>query len=116
VYWASTSSSGSEAVTGSLGGSTSSTSGSPNVIGTTLQELSENITQASSSQRELLSTVVVQSTQSEKEAIETRTIVNYKHSYALTILYYEVLRHFRVVTELTRQRPAVLVKFKTRLV
>jgi hypothetical protein len=31
----------------------------------------------------------------------------------LTILYYEVLRHFRVVTELTRQRPAVLVRFKT---
>jgi len=108
-----TSSSGSAGIAGSLGGSTSSTSGTRDVAGTTVQKLSDNITQASSSLRELQSTVVVQSTQSEKEAIETRTIVNYNHSHALTILYYEVLRHFRVVTELTRQRPAVLVKFKT---
>ena len=58
--------------------------------------------------RELQSTVVVHSTQSEHEAIETRTVVNYNHSHALTILYYEVLRHFRVATELVRRRPALL--------
>lgn len=100
-------------IAGSLGGSTSSSSGSRDISGTTIQKLSDNITQASSSMRELQSTVVVHSTQSEKEAIETRTVVNYNHSHALTILYYEVLRHFRVVTGLVRQRPAVFVKFKT---
>jgi len=100
-------------IAGSLGGSTASTSGHREVTGNTVQKLSDNITQASSSQRELQSTVVVHSTQSEHEAIETRTIVNYNHSHALTILYYEVLRHFRVVTELTRQRPAVLVRIQT---
>lgn len=63
--------------------------------------------------RELQSTVVIHSNQSEKETIETRTVVNYNHSHTLTILYYEVLRHFRVVTELARRRPAVLVKLKT---
>ena len=46
--------------------------------------------------------------QAEHEAIETRTVVNYNHSHALTILYYEVLRHFRVVTEFVRRRPALL--------
>jgi len=100
-------------IAGSLGGSSSSSSGSRDISGNTIQKLSDNITQASSSMRELQSTVVVHSTQSEKEAIETRTIVNYNHSHALTILYYEVLRHFRVVTEFVRQRPAVFVKIKT---
>ena len=100
-------------VAGSLGGSTSSSSGSRDVTGSTIQKLSDNITQVSSSMRELQSTVVVHSIQSEKEAIETRTVVNYNHSHALTILYYEVLRHFRVVTEFTGRRPVVLVLIKT---
>lgn len=100
-------------VAGSLGGSTASTSGSRNVTGSTVQQLSDHITQASSASRELQSTVVVQSNQSEKESVQTRTVVNYNHSHALTMLYYEVLRHFRMVTELVRQRPAVLVKVRT---
>lgn len=100
-------------IAGSIGGSTSSSEGSRDIAGSTVQKLSDNITQASSSMRELQSTIVVQSMQSEKEAIETRTVVNYNHSHALTILYYEVLRHYRVVTEVVRRRPAVLVKLKT---
>lgn len=100
-------------IAGSLGGSTSSSKGSRDISGNTIQKLSDNITQVSSSMRELQSTVVVHSTQSEKEAIETRTVVNYNHSHALTILYYEVLRHFRVVTEFVRQRPAVFVRIET---
>jgi hypothetical protein len=98
---------------GALGGATSDSSGSRDLAASTVQQLSEHITQASSAMREFQSTVVVRSVQSEKEAIETRTIVNYNHSHALTILYYEVLRHFRVTTELVRFRPAVLVKLKT---
>jgi hypothetical protein len=98
---------------GSLGGSTASSSGTREIAGTTVQKLSDNVTQASAARRELNSTVVVHSTEAEKEAIETRTVANYNHSHALTILYYEVLRHFRVVTELVRRRPAVLVKMRT---
>ena len=100
-------------IAGSLGGSTSSSSGSRNVVASTVQGLSDNISQTSTAKRELHSTVVVHSTQKEHEAIETRTVVNYNHSHTLTILYYEVLRHFRVATELVRRRPAVLVKLKT---
>lgn len=100
-------------LTGSLGGSTASSDGSRDLAATTVQRISDNITQASSAMRELQSTVVVQSVQAEKEAIETRTVVNYNHSHALTILYYEVLRHFRLVTELAGHRPAVLVRMRT---
>ncbi len=95
-------------LSGSLGGSTASSSGTRDITGTTLQKLSDNITQASSAMRELQSTVVVHSTQSEHEDIETRTVVNYNHSHSLTILYYEVVRHFRVVTEFVGRRPALL--------
>jgi hypothetical protein len=97
--------------THALGGSSASSSGSRNVAGATVQKLSDNISQASASKRELQSTVVVHSVQAEKEAIETRTVVNYNHSHALTILYYEVLRHFRVVTERVRSSAALLVYY-----
>ena len=98
---------------GSLGGSSSDSEGSREIAASTVQKLSDNITQSSASMRELQSTVVVQTTQNEKETIETRTVANYNHSHALTILYYEVLRHFRVVTEYVRARPIVLAKLDT---
>ena len=91
-----------------IGGAYSTTSGSRDIAADTVQKLSDNVAQAATSSRELHSTVVVQSSQAEHEAIETRTVVNYNHSHALTILYYEVLRHFRVVTEFVRRRPALL--------
>jgi hypothetical protein len=94
----------------SLGGSSSDSRGHRDITANTVQKLSDNITQASAAMRELQSTVVVQTTQSEKESIETRTVVNYNHNHSLTILYYEVLRHFRVVTESVGRRPVVLVQ------
>jgi hypothetical protein len=59
--------------------------------------------------------VVIQARQEEKESIQTRTFSNYNHSHTLTVLYYEVLRHYRVTVEWVRRRPAVLVKLPTRL-
>lgn len=96
---------------GSLGGSTASSNGTRTVAANTVQQVSDNISQFSSAQRELQSTVVVQSVQAEKEAIQTRTVVNYNHSHTLTILYYEVLRHYRVVTQRIALRPALLVRY-----
>lgn len=99
---------------GSLGGSSADSSGSRNIAANTVQNLSDNITQASADKREFHSTVVVQSVQAEKENIQTRTVVNYNHSHALTILYYEVLRHFRVVTERVRSTAALLVDYEVK--
>ena len=97
-------------VADAIGGSYSTSSGNRGITADTVQKLSDNIAQASSSMRDLRSTVVVQHKQQEQETIETRTVVNYNHSHALTILYYEVLRHFRLVTQLVARRPALLVK------
>jgi hypothetical protein len=92
----------------SLGGSTATSEGSRELTGENVQRLSDSFSQASSAQRELNSTVVIQARQEEKESIQTRTFTNYNHSHTLTILYYEVLRHFKVVVEWVRRRPAVL--------
>jgi hypothetical protein len=93
----------------SLGGGYSTSSGSRKLAADNVQKLSDSFVQASSAQRELNSTVVIQARQEEKESIQTRTFTNYNHSHTLTILYYEVLRHFKLEVEWKRRRPAVLV-------
>lgn len=97
-------------LTGALGGTSATTRGSRDIAVDTVQRLSDTVSQAASATRELNSTVVVQTAQAEHEAVETRTVVNYNHSHALTILYYEVLRHYRLVIEFTGRRPVVLAR------
>ena len=93
----------------SLGGATASSEGSRELSAENVQRLNDSFSQASSAQRELNSTVVIQARQEEKETIQTRTFSNYNHSHTLTILYYEVLRHYKVTVEWIRRRQAVLV-------
>lgn len=99
----------------SIGGSTATSQGSRDLAAENVQRVNDSFAQASSAQRELNSTIVIQARQEEKQSIQTRTFSNYNHSHTLTILYYEVLRHFRVTVEWIRRRPAVLVKMKQAL-
>ncbi|MBS0156385.1 MAG: hypothetical protein JSS38_17515 [Nitrospira sp.] len=101
--------------TWSLGGSTATSNGSRELAAENVQRLNDSFSQASSAQREINSTVVIQARQEEKESIQTRTFSNYNHSHTLTILYYEVLRHYRVTVEWVRRRKAVLVKLSSKL-
>lgn len=99
----------------SLGGSTATSDGSRDLAAENVQRLSDSFSQASSAQREINSTVVILAREEEKESIQTRTFTNYNHSHTLTILYYEVLRHYRVNVEWVRRRPAILAKVPTRI-
>lgn len=101
--------------TWSLGGSTSTSEGSRALAAQTVQRVNDSFVQASSSQREINSTVVIQASQSENEIVQTRTFSNYNHSHTLTVLYYEVLRHYRVTVEWVRRKRAVLAKVPARL-
>jgi len=101
--------------TWSLGGSTATSDGSRDLAAENVQRLNDSFSQASSAQREINSTVVIQARQEEKESIQTRTFSNYNHSHTLTVLYYQVLRHYRVTVEWVRRRRAVLVKLPTKL-
>jgi hypothetical protein len=93
----------------SLGGAYATSSGSRDIAGDTTQKITDAIHQASVSVREIQSTVVVQTDQQESQNIETRAFANHNRGHTLTIMYYEVLRHFRVVTHLTRRYDAVLI-------
>ncbi|MFI9401753.1 hypothetical protein [Nocardia sp. NPDC052316] len=95
----------------SMGGSTATSDGSRDLTAENVQRLSDSFSQASSALREINSTVVVQARQEEHESIQTRTFSNYNHAHTLTILYYEVLRHYRVAVQWVRRRPAVLVQY-----
>lgn len=101
-------------ISAAVGGGYSTSSGDRNLQSNTTQQLSDNIVQASNSVRSLNSTIVVQSSQQENEVIQTRTVANHNHCHALTILYYEMLRHFRVVTAWVSKRPVLLIKYPVK--
>lgn len=96
-------------LSGGLGGAHSSTSGMRSLVGDTTQHITDAFHQAATSQRELNSTVVVQGEQGEKASAKTRSIVNYNHSHALTILYYEVLHHERILTRPASTTPVLML-------
>lgn len=99
---------------GSLGGAYTTSSGTRDLTADTSQHVADAFHQASSAMRELRSTVVVQNEQAETSHVQTRIVANYNHGHALTMLYYEVLRHYRVVTRLASVRLAVLLDYAGR--
>ena len=99
---------------GALGGAYTTSSGTRTLTGETSQQVADAFHQSTSAMRELRSTVVVQNVQAEKSNVQTRTVANYNHGHALTMLYYEVLRHYRVVTRLSGARLALLLDYGMR--
>lgn len=95
-----------------IGGSVSNSWGTRDLEADTLQELHDGVRQASAYTRSLNSTVVVQAAQSERNLLQTRKVANHNHCHALTIQYYEVLRHYRVSTRFAGRRKAVLVPYE----
>jgi hypothetical protein len=95
----------------SVGGGIAHSSGVRNLEADSLQDLHDHVGQTSSYVRGLDSTVIIQATQSEQNVLQTRRVANHNHCHALTIQYYEVLRHFRVATEFVGRRKAVLIPF-----
>lgn len=97
---------------GAIGGGTSHSWGNRNLVGESVQQLSDAVQQASDLVRSQTSTVVIQASQAERDALQTRTVSNYNQNHALTIQYYEVLRHFEVVTAFEAVEPILLVPFQ----
>lgn len=95
----------------SFGGGYSTSSGDRDFTASTVQQVNDAFSQHSTALRELRSTIVVQSDQQEYARAETRVIANNNHSHALTMLYYEVLRHYKVTTQFVRRRNVLLVDY-----
>ncbi|WP_437564445.1 hypothetical protein [Sorangium sp. So ce542] len=100
-------------VTGShsLGYATATTNARRDVEADTVQRLTDKVGQASSASRGLRSTVIVQAAQAERDVVQTRTVTNHNHCHALTILYYEVVRHYAVRTRFVGEQEVLFVRY-----
>lgn len=94
-----------------MGAGTSHSWGNRDLTGESTQALADSVVQASEAIRSLRSTVIIQSRQAERDSIETRTVTNYNQSKAMTVQYYEVLRHFEVETLFSESQPVVFIPY-----
>lgn len=61
-----------------------------------MQQLTDRTRQVASSVRSQRSTVIQTASQGERFSVETESVANYNHCHAITIQYFEVLRHFKL--------------------
>jgi hypothetical protein len=76
--------------------STAWQSSSRNVSADSLQTLRDRTSQAAASMRAQRSTVIQTVTQGERVAVTTESVANYNHCHAMTVEYFEILRHLIV--------------------
>lgn len=69
---------------------------SRSVAADSLQTLRDRTSQAAASMRAQRSTVIQTVTQGERVAVTTESVANYNHCHAMTVEYFEVLRHLIV--------------------
>ena len=76
--------------------STASQTGHRDTTASSLQSIRDRTTQAASAVRSQRSTVIQTVSQGERVEATSESIANYNHCHAITIQYFEVLRHFVV--------------------
>ncbi len=99
---------------GAAHGSASSTSwqsGGRRVAAAEQQQLRDAIRQFADSVRRLESTVVTEMSQEEEVEGISETVRNINYCHALTVLYHEILRHYRVDTAFAGARECLFVPF-----
>ncbi|MGN6871242.1 MAG: papain-like cysteine protease family protein [Solirubrobacteraceae bacterium] len=74
-----------------------------------LQRIRDRITQSANSVRSQRSTVIQTVAQGERFEISSESVANYNHCHAITIQYFEVLRHFKVRQRFVEARECVFV-------
>lgn len=89
--------------------SSSSQRASRSASANSLQQLRDNTLQGASAVRSQRSTVVQTARQGETVRVQTEVVANHNHCHAITILYFEVLRHFLVRQHLADVQECLLV-------
>lgn len=80
-----------------------------------LQQLRDRVGQRASSVRSERSTVVQTVSQGETLRAESEVVANYNRCHAITIAYFEVLRHFLISHELADVQECLFVPFPIRM-
>lgn len=76
---------------------------------TSVQDLHDRVMQAAADVRSQRSTVVQSVAEGETVNAQTEVVGNYNHCHAITVEYFEVLRHFLVTHDLVEVRECLLV-------
>lgn len=84
-------------------------SSSRSLAATAMNALRDRVLQSASAVRGIRSTVVTTVGQSEAVRAETDVVANHNHCHALTIQYFEVLRHFQMRHELAEVKECLFV-------
>jgi len=82
-----------------------------NLSGSSMQTLRDRTLQSASAVRNLRSTIVQTAREGETVRATTEVIANHNHCHAITIQYFEVLRHFKVVQELADVQECLFIPF-----
>ena len=84
---------------------------SRDVSGQSLQQIRDRTVQSASASRSQRSTVVQAVQQGESVRAETTTVSNYNHCHAMTIQYFEVLRHFQLTHDVVGVSECLYIPF-----
>jgi len=103
------------------GNTFASSQGRRNVGGEMTQKANDRTQQIASLDRTRRASLVTEVSVSEAERLSTRIVANYNHMHALTVLYFEVVQLYRVLTECVSADPVLYIpvrplKFTTELI
>ncbi|RKH15357.1 hypothetical protein D7V97_00705 [Corallococcus sp. CA053C] len=73
------------------------------------ERLRQSIMQNAESYRQLNASVVTAVTQGQQYSVTTDVVANHNHCHALTMMYFEVLRHFAIFQELVNVEECIFV-------
>ncbi|MCI1265572.1 MAG: hypothetical protein LKG19_03285 [Saprospiraceae bacterium] len=89
--------------------SSASQDASRNLSANSMNKLRDNINQSATSMRSQRSTVIQTVSQNESFSITTEVIANYNHCHALTMQYFEILRHIVIEQKLADVQECLFV-------
>ncbi|MFE4542435.1 hypothetical protein [Arthrobacter sp. NPDC056727] len=107
-------------VIGGIGGgaasahSTSHQEGGRDTTASETQRLRDAVRRHGDSLRKFESTVVTEVTQEESVTGTTEVVRNLNYAHSLTVIYYQILRHLKIKTELAGVRQCIFVPFALR--
>ena len=98
-------------VSGGVGhsGSTASQNSLRQTAASDLQKIKDRMVQSANAVRSQRTSVIQTVSQGERFEVSAETVANYNHCHAITIQYFEVLRHFKVRQRLAEARECLLV-------
>lgn len=93
---------------GSIAGQTSNRS----TTASSQQTIQDRTVQAASSVRSQRSTVIQTVSQGERFQVSAEMVANYNHCHAMTVQYFEVLRHFEIMTRLANVQECLFIPLR----